>query len=81
MAYIKSEGAKMKNILKLDLEGLPEEARLAILDFYEYIKSKYHSPSPKRTSPRSKKDLFSVMKKGLYNLPADYKFDREELYY
>ncbi len=68
----------MKNVLRLDLEGLPEEARDSIIDFYEYIKSKYDSP--RRKTSEAKKDLLSVMKKGLYNLPSDYKFDREELY-
>jgi len=68
----------MKNIKKLDLAGLPEEAQDILIKFYEYLKSEYHV-TPKRTSTH-KKDLFSLMKKGLYTLPADYKFDRDELY-
>lgn len=70
----------MKNVLILDLEGLPEDARHTILDFYEYIKSKYQSTSPMKKASSSKRDLLLLMKKGLYNLPANYKFDRRELY-
>ncbi len=60
---------------QIDLEILPQEARKKLLDFYEYLVSRYRKNADKL-------DKENRLKKILSNpvgvLPADYKFDREE---
>jgi len=60
---------------QIDLEILPQEARKTLLDFYEYLVSRYRKNADKL-------DKENRLKKILSNpvgvLPADYKFGREE---
>jgi len=62
-------------IKEINLKILPEEARKTLLDFYEYLVSRYRKNADKL-------DKENRLKKILSNpvgvLPADYKFDREE---
>jgi len=62
-------------IKEINLKILPEEARKELLDFYEYLVSRYRKNADKL-------DKENRLKKILSNpvgvLPADYKFDREE---
>ena len=62
----------------IDMRELPEEARASIINFYEFIKLKYNRNHRKKS--KSKKKLISVMEKGIYKLPGDFTFNREELY-
>ncbi|MDL1971265.1 MAG: DUF2281 domain-containing protein [Candidatus Desulfofervidaceae bacterium] len=56
----------------LDLEILPERARKELLDFYEYLLTKYKKDKEKKE--RLKRTLSNPV--GI--LPEEYKFDREE---
>ena len=62
-------------IKEINLKILPQEARKTLLDFYEYLVSRYRKNADKL-------DKENRLKKILSNpvgvLPADYKFDREE---
>lgn len=66
----------MENVL--NIEGLPPEAKESIINFYEFIKHKYMDKG--KVQSRSKKKLFALMEEGIYTLPVDFVFDREELY-
>jgi len=58
---------------EIDLEVLPEEARKELIDFYEYLISKY-----KRRAKRAKKGLKEILSGPVGILPDNYKFNREE---
>jgi hypothetical protein len=58
---------------KIDLRILPEEARKELIDFYEYLISKY-----KRGARRAKKRLKEILSNPIGILPDNYKFNREE---
>ena len=66
----------MDNIL--NIEGLPPEAKESIINFYEFIKQKYRDKG--KVQSKSKKKLFTLMEEGIYMLPEDFVFNREELY-
>ena len=66
----------MDNVL--NMEGLPPEAKESLINFFEFIKQKYKGYDIKHS--KSKKKLLQLMEKGMYTLPEDYTFDREELY-
>ena len=66
----------MENII--DMRGLPAEAKASIINFSEFIKQKYKKSNTKIS--KSKKKLIAVMEKGLYKLPEDFTFNRDELY-
>lgn len=66
----------MENII--NIEGLPPEAKASIIDYYEFIKAKYENGNNQAKKGREK--LLAMMEKGLYSLPGDYKFNRDELY-
>ncbi len=68
----------MDNVL--DISDLPPAAKESVINFYEYIKQKYcvYKLQEKRSKPKRK--IVTLMKKGMYTLPDDYVFDREELY-
>ncbi|MCK4761419.1 MAG: hypothetical protein KAW12_04405 [Candidatus Aminicenantes bacterium] len=66
----------MKNTL--DMNGLPLEAKESIINFNEFIIQKYKGYDKRK--PKTKQKLFAVMDKGIYTLPDDFVFDREELY-
>jgi hypothetical protein len=67
---------KMNNVL--DIKGLPPEGKSAIISFYEFIKQKYQASDKKKL--KSRKRLLSMMEKGIYTLPKDFTFNRDELY-
>ena len=66
----------MENVL--NIEGLSPEAKESIINFYEFIKQKYRDKG--KVQPRSQKKLFTLMEEGIYTLPVNFVFDREELY-
>lgn len=66
----------MNNVI--DIEGLPLGAKASITDFYEFVKKKYTRTAQNKTKSRQK--LITLMEKGIYTLPEDFAFDREELY-
>jgi hypothetical protein len=67
---------KMDNVL--NIKGLPPEAKAAVINFYEFIKQKYQAKDKKKL--KSRKKLLSMMEKGIYTLPGDFTFNRDELY-
>jgi hypothetical protein len=68
----------MQNVLNINIKNLPPEAVNSIVNFYEFVRQKYQTPEKKQ--PKSRRRLLSVMEKGLYTLPKDYSFNRDELY-
>ncbi|MGD2087309.1 MAG: hypothetical protein PVH61_14080 [Candidatus Aminicenantes bacterium] len=66
----------MDNVL--NIKGLPPEGKAAVINFYEFIKQKYQASDKKKL--RSRKKLLSMMEKGIYTLPKDFTFNRDELY-
>ena len=66
----------MDNVL--NIEGLPPEAKESIINFYEFIKQKYRDKG--KVQSKSKKKLSALMEEGIYTLPEDFVFNREELY-
>ncbi len=66
----------MDNVL--NIKGLPPEGKAAVISFYEFIMQKYQARDKKKL--KSRKKLLSMMEKGIYTLPGDYVFNREELY-
>jgi len=65
----------------IDVSGLPHEAQVTISNFIEFIKQKYSiRPNADHLSFSARKKLIRMMEKGLYRLPDDYKFNRDELY-
>ncbi len=66
----------MNNVI--NIEGLPPGAKASIIDFYEFVKKKYTRTAKNKTKSRQK--LLTLMEKGIYTLPKDFTFDREELY-
>lgn len=66
----------MDNVI--DLKGLPPEARESIINFYEFVKQKYSSSGKTRLQSREK--LLKRMEKGMYKLPENFTFNRDELY-
>lgn len=66
----------MDNVI--NIEGLPPEAKASIIDYYEFIKAKYANGGEQKQEGRER--LLAMMEKGLYTLPDDYKFNRDELY-
>lgn len=70
----------MDNALNLNFEGLPQKAKETIVDFYEFIKQKYKYKEADQKPSRSRKRTIELMEKGLYKIPADFTFNRDELY-
>ena len=77
----------MPGIKKIKLDILPLDARRALLDFYDFLVSKYgKSGENNKTNERVNKELkgkkifFDSVEKHSFKLPKDYKFDREELH-
>jgi len=60
---------------QLDLDILPDEAKREIKDFYEFLAKKYATKKAK-----NKKAFFDAIRKYSFRLPANYKFNREELH-
>lgn len=54
----------------IDLSKLPDNVRQEIIDFYNFLISKY--------TVKKNKDVFlESIKKHTFDLPSDYSFDRE----
>jgi hypothetical protein len=67
---------KMDNVI--NIQGLPPEAKASILNFYEFIKKKYENGG--KSKPPGREKLLAIMEEGIYTLPDDYTFNRDELY-
>ena len=61
---------------EIDLSGLTDEARRELLDFFEFLKSKYKTKESEQTS--KEKRLLKIFKESKGVLPQEYKFNREE---
>ncbi|NIM13488.1 MAG: hypothetical protein GTO45_15355 [Candidatus Aminicenantes bacterium] len=66
----------MNNVI--DITGLPPEAKESIINFYEFVRQKYTEDRKKEL--KSRKRLLEMMEKGLYKLPENFVFNRDELY-
>lgn len=66
----------MNNVI--DITGLPLEAKESIINFYEFVRQKYTEDGKKEL--KSRKRLLEMMEKGLYTLPENFVFNRDELY-
>ncbi|OQX76548.1 MAG: hypothetical protein B6D64_09665 [Bacteroidetes bacterium 4484_276] len=65
----------------IDLNTLTDEAKKELKSFYEYLTFKYPKKIEKKISEESKKEqFFRFIEKHSYNLPEDYKVNREELH-
>jgi len=69
------ENSKSKITPPLNLDILPEQARLEVIDFYYFLVNKYVTEKP---MDNNKKKLFENINKHRFTLPTDYKFDRDE---
>jgi len=70
----------MQAIKKIEVDVLPDNAKRELFDFYEYLVSKY-GKSPKEVSPIERKNKFlKSISRHSFKLPADYKFNREEIH-
>jgi hypothetical protein len=76
MIYIFNQRFKMNNVI--DITGLPLEAKESIINFYEFVRQKYTEDNKKEL--KSRKRLLEMMEKGLYKLPENFVFNRDELY-
>jgi hypothetical protein len=76
MIYIFNQRFKMNNVI--DITGLPLEAKESIINFYEFVRQKYTEDREKEL--KSRKRLLEMMEKGLYKLPENFVFNRDELY-
>jgi len=65
----------------IDLNALSEEAKKELESFYEYLIYKYQKKKKRKTSKEKKiKEFLEFLDKHEYNLPKDYKFNRDELH-
>ncbi len=71
----------MTKLKELDMDILPEEVKKELLDFYEYLVTKYGKKQLKlKGTKKDKKVFFESVRKHSFKLPGDYKFNREELH-
>ena len=71
----------MKKLKELDMDILPDEVKKELLDFCEFLVTKYGKKEVKlKVTEKNKKVFFASVKKHSFKLPADYKFNREELH-
>ncbi|MBI4653440.1 MAG: hypothetical protein HY752_00335 [Nitrospirae bacterium] len=71
----------MARLKEIDIDILPKEVKKELIDFYEYLLTKYGKKNLKLKSPiNDKKVFFEFVKKHAITLPKDYKFNREELH-
>ena len=62
-------------------ERLPENARIALLDFYEFLVRKYvKSFNSAKAGALAKEKFFQKVASRSFSLPADYTFDRDEIH-
>ena len=65
----------------INLNSLTDEARKELESFYEYLVFKYRKKTKMKTEVESKKEqFFRFVENHSYNLPENYKFNREELH-
>lgn len=64
---------------KLDLFQLPEIARRELLDFYEFLLSKYQKKS-RTVSEEKQRILLELFQEAEGKLPSEYTLNREELH-
>lgn len=65
----------------IQIERLPESARNELYDFYEFLVKKYVPALSKSGSTREAKEaFFNNVTSRAFSLPADYKFDRDQLH-
>ena len=65
----------------IDINSLTEEARKELESFYEYLVFKYKKKIKRKTDEENKKEqFFRFVENHSYNLPENYKFNREELH-
>jgi len=71
----------MARLKEIDMDVLPEEVKNELLDFYEYLITKYgKKQSEIKGIARDRRVFFESVKKHSVKLPEDYKFNREELH-
>lgn len=71
----------MARLKEIDIDILPDEVKKELLDFYEYLITKYGKKQLELKSPvKDRRVFFESVKKHVINLPKDYKFNREELH-
>jgi hypothetical protein len=71
----------MTKLKEIDMDILPDEVKKELLDFYEYLLTKYGKKQLLlKDHVKNKKAFFEAVKKHSFKLPKDYKFDREELH-
>ena len=58
---------------KINLDVLPEEARKELIDYYDYLKSKYT-----KGTEQVEKRLKKILSNPVGVLPVNYRFNREE---
>jgi hypothetical protein len=65
----------------IDLNTLPRAARTELLDFYEFLRSKYGTVAARPTTKTdAAKRLCDRASARAIRLPADYRFDRDEIH-
>lgn len=71
----------MDHTATIDLNSLTDEAKMELESFYEYLVFKYKKKGTRKNSEEGKKEqFFRFVENHTYNLPDDYKFNREELH-
>lgn len=71
----------MARLKEIDIDILPDEVKKELIDFYEYLLTKYGKKHLELKSPvKGKRVFFESVKKHAINLPKEYKFNREELH-
>ena len=64
----------------IDLNALPRAARAELLDFYEFLRGKYGTAARSATKADAAKQLCDRASARSIRLPADYRFDRDEIH-
>jgi hypothetical protein len=71
----------MARLREIDMDIMPEEIKNELLDFYEYLITKYGKKQLElKDNVRDKRVFFESVKKHSVRLPESYKFNREELH-
>jgi len=58
----------------INIEFLPNQVKQQLLDYYQFLLSKY---APHKEKETSKQAFFESVKRHKYSLPAQYQFDRD----
>ena len=75
----------MNKTKEIDMANLPENVRRELIDFYEYLLNKYSiSKTPGASGEpdilKKKRLFFASIKKHSFNIPKNFKFNRDELH-